>query len=109
MQTIRVVSTTDVPAGTMKKVNVNGRDILIANVNGEYCALNNRCPHMGGSLADGRLESGVVTCPRHGSQYDIKTGVAVGRAKMGPLKVMPRNAERYEVKVEGTDVFIIIP
>ena len=109
MESIRVASTADVPIGKMIKVKANGRVILITNVDGGYYALNNKCPHLGGSLADGTLENGVVTCPRHGSQYEVKSGTAVGKAKLGPIKVMPHNAERVQVKVEGTDIFVTIP
>jgi 3-phenylpropionate/trans-cinnamate dioxygenase ferredoxin subunit len=109
METVRVASTTDVPAGKMKKVNVGGRDILLANINGEYWAINNKCPHLGGSLADGKLEGGAVTCPRHGARFDLKTGEAIGKAKIGPLKITPKNAECYEVNVEGTELIVKIP
>jgi 3-phenylpropionate/trans-cinnamate dioxygenase ferredoxin component len=104
----RIGSTVDVPIGKMKKVNVDNKDILIANVNGVFYALNNRCPHMGGSLADGNLEGDVVTCPRHSSQFNVKTGTAVGKAKIGPLKIMPKDAEMYEVKIDGTDLMVKI-
>jgi len=109
MESIRVASTTDVPAGKMIKVNINGRFILIANVDGSYYALNNKCPHLGGSLADGTLENGVVTCPRHGSQFEVRSGTAVGKAKLGPIKVMPHPAQKYEVRIEGTDLIVRIP
>jgi 3-phenylpropionate/trans-cinnamate dioxygenase ferredoxin component len=109
MASIRVVGTTDVPPGKMKKVTVGGKDILIANVNGVYWALNNKCPHMGGSLAEGVLDGDIVTCPRHGSQYDVKTGQAVGKAKVAFFRILPGNAEHYQTRVEGNDVIVELP
>jgi nitrite reductase/ring-hydroxylating ferredoxin subunit len=109
MEFMRVASTAEVPAGKMKKVNVRGKDVLIANVDGVYCALSNTCPHFGGSLADGTLHGNVVTCPRHGAQFDLKTGAAVGKAKVVLFRMMPKNAESYETKVEGTDVMVNLP
>jgi 3-phenylpropionate/trans-cinnamate dioxygenase ferredoxin component len=109
MASIRAVGTGDVPEGKMKKVTIGGRVLLIANVNGVYCALNNKCPHMGGSLADGTLQGDIVTCPRHGSQYNVRTGEAVGKAKVAFIRVMPHDAERYETRVEGSDVIVELP
>jgi 3-phenylpropionate/trans-cinnamate dioxygenase ferredoxin subunit len=93
----------------MKKVTVAGRELLIAHVSGVYYALNNKCPHMGGSLADGTLQGEIVTCPRHGSQFNVRTGEAVGKAKVAFIRIMPHNAERYETRVEGTNVIVELP
>jgi 3-phenylpropionate/trans-cinnamate dioxygenase ferredoxin subunit len=109
MAWIRVASTSEVPEGQMKKVTAGGKEIMIANVQGVYCALNNKCPHMGGSLAGGTLQGDIVTCPRHGSQYNVKTGEAVGKAKILFFSTMPRNAEWYETRIEGTDLLIELP
>ena len=109
MASIRAASTADVPDGKMKKVAAGGRELLIANVNGVYYALNNRCPHMGGSLANGTLQGDIVTCPRHGSQYNVKTGEAVGKAKVAFIRVMPHNAECYGTRIEGTDLIVELP
>jgi len=106
MEFVRVASTTEVPIGKMKKVNVRGKDVLIVNVNGAHCALNNACPHSGGSLAEGTLNGSVITCPRHGAQFDVKTGEAVGSAKIMFFKVKPKNAESYEIKIDGTTVMV---
>jgi len=55
-------------------VVVGGKEVLLANVDGSYFAIANKCTHAGGSLAKGSLEGSIVTCPRHGSQFDLKTG-----------------------------------
>jgi 3-phenylpropionate/trans-cinnamate dioxygenase ferredoxin component len=109
MAWIRAVSTMTVPEGTMKKVAIGGREIAIIHVGGAYCALDNKCPHMGGSLADGTLEGDLVTCPRHGSQYNVRTGEAVGKATVLFFHTMPRNAAWYETRVEGTNVLVELP
>lgn len=62
--------------------------------------------HLGGSLVEGVLEGNVVTCPRHGSRFDVKTGKAVGKAKIAFIKIMPRDEKSYAVKVEGTDIML---
>ena len=60
-----VTNTADLAPGDMKLVNLDGEEIAIANVDGEYFAFNNTCPHAGGPLAEGELEGDIVTCPWH--------------------------------------------
>lgn len=103
---MRVASTTDIPAGKMIKVKLGDKDVMIARVGDDYCALNNACPHANGSLADGTLTDGVVTCPKHKAQFNARTGEAVGEAKIIVFRTMPKNAVTYEVKIEGTDILI---
>ena len=47
-----------------------------------------------------------MTCPRHGSRFDVKTGKAVGKAKVAFIKIMPKDEKSYVVKVEGTDIML---
>jgi nitrite reductase/ring-hydroxylating ferredoxin subunit len=106
MNFIRATSTTEVLEGKTKKVVVGGKDFLIANVKGEFYALSNICPHAGGSLADGTLNGSTITCKKHGAQFDLKTGEAVGDAKILFFKTKPKNAGCYKVQLNGTDVMI---
>jgi nitrite reductase/ring-hydroxylating ferredoxin subunit len=106
MEFIKAASTTEIPQGTMKKVNVNGKVVLIANIDGKFYALNNVCPHSGGSLADGKLNGNVVTCPKHGAQFNVKTGETVREAKILFFKTKPANAGCYEVQVKDGNVMI---
>ncbi|MEE2876712.1 MAG: Rieske 2Fe-2S domain-containing protein [Candidatus Neomarinimicrobiota bacterium] len=56
---------------------VHEKPVAIFNIDGKYAAMDNRCPHRGGSLGDGALEGKVVTCPWHGWQFNCRTGEAV--------------------------------
>lgn len=105
----KTVSTSGLPAGTMKKVTVDGTVLLIANVGGTYYAINNTCPHLGGSLADGKLEGNFVRCPRHGARFDVTNGKNVGQAKIAFVKMKVKDTQSYPVKVEGGDVLVEIP
>src|SRR5512136_751239 len=60
--------------GAMAEVEVDSQLLLIARVEGQYYATEARCAHMGGELAKGKLNGFTVTCPRHGSQYDVRDG-----------------------------------
>ena len=99
----------DIPPGGRKLVELNGRGVVVFNLAGEFFALNNRCPHRGGSLCHGKLtglvqssEPGdyqysrkgeIIRCPWHSWEFDIRTG----KSWCDPGKV---RARRYEVTVE---------
>lgn len=109
MEYVRVADKAELPPNKMIVVNVGGKEVLLTNVDGSYYAIANKCTHAGGSLAKGVLEGSIVTCPRHGSQFDVKTGEAVGKAKIAFLKINIKDEESYTVKVEGTDILVGIP
>jgi 3-phenylpropionate/trans-cinnamate dioxygenase ferredoxin component len=67
----------DLKSGEMKKVMKMGYEILLARVGDTYYASEDRCRHMGGDLSQGKLEGTIVTCPLHGSQYDLQNGHVV--------------------------------
>ncbi|MDH5417969.1 MAG: Rieske 2Fe-2S domain-containing protein, partial [Nitrosopumilus sp.] len=77
MGKIIVGKTSDIPAGKMIKVSVDGRDILVANINGEYCATDDSCTHSGSSLSEGKLDGCIITCGWHAAEFDCKTGKLV--------------------------------
>jgi 3-phenylpropionate/trans-cinnamate dioxygenase ferredoxin subunit len=106
MEFIRVADKTELPANKMIQVVVAGKEVLLANVDGSYYAIANKCTHLGGSLSKGSLEGSIVTCPRHGSRFDVKTGRAIAGAKIGFIKMNVKDEESYTVKIEGTDIFV---
>ena len=94
--------------GAMKEVTVQGRTILLARVGDRYYATDNACPHMGAKLSQGMLAGSIVTCPRHGSQFDLSDGHVVRWTDFPGLvsslaKVIkkPRSLGTYAVKLEG--------
>ena len=105
----------ELEAGNMQAVEVGVKKVLVARIGDEYYAADNACPHLKGSLADGRLEGSVVTCPRHGSQFDLRDGHVVrwtdwSRAKLSVAKALksPRPLKMYETKVEGGRVLVAV-
>ncbi len=102
--------------GTVKQINIDGKEILLAKIDGQYLAADNRCPHMGGQLHLGKLEGSIISCPRHGSQFDLKDGRAVRWLKgsglvsaLGKALKPPRPIKTYPVKIEGNRLTIDIP
>ena len=103
----------DLANGTMKEVKIEGHDILLARIADKYYAIDNRCPHLGGNLSRGRFEGTVVTCPVHGSQFDITDGRIVRWLKgSGPLQTVskmfkgPKPVAIYKVKIEDNKVLV---
>jgi 3-phenylpropionate/trans-cinnamate dioxygenase ferredoxin subunit len=97
----------DLADGAMKALDVEGNRILLARDGDLYFAANERCPHMGGPLSRGILEGTVVTCPRHGSRFDLSSGEVVrwtdwSGVKLALAKVVrpPRPVKTYPVRVE---------
>jgi len=69
------IDPTDVPMdGRVRAVVVDGRSVAVTRCDGKLGALENRCPHQGGPLAEGSIEKGWLRCPWHGYDYDPLTG-----------------------------------
>jgi nitrite reductase/ring-hydroxylating ferredoxin subunit len=100
----KVATKVDLPPGKMIGVEVSGKWLIIANINGEYFAMNGKCNHAGGELWKGTLMSYVVKCPKHGSEYDIRTG----KVMKGPWIPFAKTTEEktFPVTVEGDDIFV---
>jgi nitrite reductase/ring-hydroxylating ferredoxin subunit len=105
---VKVAETSEISAGKMKMVKLEGKEILIANVNGNYFAIGDICTHAGGDLSKGSLEGNIVTCPKHGSKFDVTTGKVVSGPKILFIHPKINDEAFYEVKVEGKDVLLKI-
>lgn len=96
---VKVAAVGDVPPGEMIIVEAGGEEVVIANVDGEFCAFNNSCSHRGGPLGEGILTGEVVECPFHGGQFNIRTGEAVSAPPTEAVKTYPIQIEGDEIKV----------
>jgi nitrite reductase/ring-hydroxylating ferredoxin subunit len=96
---VNVADTQDIQPSQMKEVEVNGEKICLANVEGKYYAIGNVCTHLGGPLAQGKLEGYEVQCPWHGSRFDIRTG----RVARPPAM---RSEPTYEIRVEDDNILV---
>ena len=102
----------ELKSGTIKVVTAGEREILLTRVGDKYYATDNRCPHMKGDLSQGKLEGTVVTCPLHGSRFDISNGQVVRwlkgglMSKLGSALKLSKNLTVYNVKVEDGKVLV---
>ncbi len=81
----------NIPEGGLEMVLSGDRKVAVANVGGELHAFDDTCTHRGCSLADGTLDGSVVTCPCHGSQFDVTTGAVVRGPAEEPVAVVDLN------------------
>jgi nitrite reductase/ring-hydroxylating ferredoxin subunit len=68
------IATAALPSGALREVNLNGHSVLLINLGQRVHAVEGICPHQGGILADGSLESNQLVCPEHGAHFDVETG-----------------------------------
>jgi len=130
-----VAAVADFPAGTRRRIEIDGRAIVVLNIAGEYFALLDRCPHKGGSLASGVLtglvssptpgeyaylkQGEILRCPWHGWEFDVRTGQSFcsglkTRARPLPVHIAPGSdivegpyrAETFPVSVEQSYVVV---
>ena len=73
----------------IKLLHVNGKRIALARTEDGYVAFEDYCTHRGGSLADGMTARGVVQCPWHGSQFDVRTGEVCAGPAAKPIATFP--------------------
>lgn len=95
----RIGKTKDVAAGTMRVFDVAATKISVANADGHLHAFDDTCTHAGCSLARGTLEGTTVTCPCHGSQFNVTSGAVL----RGPAR---RPVRTRALQLDGEDLLV---
>ncbi len=96
-----VCTTDELPEGSMKLVEVDGIEIGVFNCGGELLAIEDRCSHDDGPLAEGEFDPAACTveCPRHGSLFDLRSGRPKTLPAFAPV-------ETFEVRVEDGEIHV---
>lgn len=99
---VKVANRSDLPPGEGMVVELKGNRIALFNINGEFYAIDNTCPHRGGPLGEGYCDptNMTVQCPWHGWTFNVQTGVS-------PVNPSAR-VESFEVKVEGDEIQVAL-
>ena len=128
---VEAAKVNEIPSGKMKHVELNGKEIVVSNVNGKYYAMDDRCGHMNALLSMGNVSNdNLVTCPFHGARFDVTNGKKVGEPVLTPsqeMEPLPKSWQKYlehagqlmshiktydqevyEVKVEGDSIRVRI-
>ena len=99
MAYVKVGKVSDVPEGTAKVYEVNGRAIAVCNVDGTLYGVDDVCTPDEGSLDQGDLEDFEIECPRHGARFDVRTGEVKALPAVLPI-------DTFGVRVDGDDIEI---
>ena len=98
-QFTKIADVADIHQGEVKIICAQGQSFAVTKICNEIFVVENLCTHDGGPLEKGSLHGYVIECPRHGAQFDLRTGLPV----CVPAKIPIRN---YPVRIYGTDVEI---
>ncbi len=85
--------------GEWRVVDVDGAQIVVFNLDGEFYALEDVCTHDGGQLTGGHIEGDQIVCPRHGAHFCIRTGEALTPPAYEPTAKFPVRIEAGNVQV----------
>jgi nitrite reductase/ring-hydroxylating ferredoxin subunit len=85
----------EIPAGTARRVVIDGREVAVVHTEGEVFAVGDQCSHADVSLSEGEVDGCTLECWLHGSRFDLRTGDPTGLPAITPVPV-------YPVKVEGS-------
>ncbi len=98
---VRVADLSDCPPGSLLDIEARQESLVLANVDGDLYALENRCSHQDYPLSDGELEGERLECLYHGARFDVCTGKAVGLPAIKPV-------ETYTVELRGQEIYVQI-
>jgi nitrite reductase/ring-hydroxylating ferredoxin subunit len=95
---IEAAKVNEIPDGKMKHVEVDGKEVLIANVGNKFYAISDRCGHMNALLSMGNITGTTVTCPFHGSKFDVTTGKKLSEPILTPsqeMEPLPKTWQKF--------------
>lgn len=95
----KVAETSELSPGEMKSVQLGQEELCLANVDGNFYAIENSCSHMGGPLASGELDGEQVECPLHGAIFNVVTG----EVQNPPAR---DGVQAREVRISGNDILV---
>ena len=97
---VKVASVSEIPPESGKLVEIEGKRIAVFHVGGRYYATDDTCPHRGGPLSEGVLQGDVVTCPWHGSEFNVTTGAVLSPPARSGVTHYPLRESAGELSVE---------
>lgn len=104
----------EVPERGLKTFKAGGTAVVVARVDGGFCAVDHKCPHLGGNMGGGRLEGRAIVCPVHGSRFDMCTGQVLAWApkmpglarRLGSIVKRPTPIQSHRVEEEGGKLYL---
>jgi 3-phenylpropionate/trans-cinnamate dioxygenase ferredoxin subunit len=110
---LEVCKENELKDGGVRVIKAGKLELLITIIGDKYYAVDNRCPHLGARLSQGKIKGTIITCPPHGSRFDLRDSSVVrwtdwSGIKLAASKLLrsPRPIATYPVKVEGGSIFV---
>ena len=101
-QYVKAIKKSELANGVKRTVLVAGKRLMIANIGGEFFAIDDACTHLGCSLGtEGTLAGSIITCGCHGGQFDVTSGNVV-------VPPPQKKVTSYPVRIEGDDVLVSV-
>jgi len=88
--------------GEMRALRVDGVDVLLCRVDGQYFAMANQCTHARQALHTGKLRGFEIKCPLHGARFDIRTGRCLAAPATQPVRTFPVRIESGKLSISVT-------
>ena len=101
LEYITIAKVGAIPTGEGRSFSVGNRMVALFYVDGEYWAIDDFCPHMGASLADGFVEDGTVSCPWHAWRFRVCDGTWCDNPKI--------KTDSFPVRIQGEEIQVAIP
>ena len=102
LEYLEIAPVSELPNGERLFVDIGDKPIVIFNIAGQFFAIGDVCTHDDGPLGDGDLEDHNIVCPRHGAEFDVRTGKVTSMPAVVDIPA-------YPVKVRGNMIFIGLP
>ena len=100
---VRIADADRIPVREGRAAIVDGREIAIFNLGDRFVAVDNRCPHQGGPLADGIVANGAIVCPLHAWKITLRTGAVERPTGVGAC------VRSYPARLEAGVVLVALP
>jgi 3-phenylpropionate/trans-cinnamate dioxygenase ferredoxin subunit len=98
---ILLTKTSDIPENRVSCFNINGHNVVLSQIKGEFFALQNKCSHADQTFNKGRVRGHKLLCPLHGAIFDIRDGSVLSAPAFQPVK-------SYSLKIDGDDILICL-
>jgi len=96
---VKIGEVGELEPGEKKQIDLDGIEVALFNVDGNYYVIEDVCSHDGAPLCHGKFSGEEITCPRHGARFNVKSGAALCMPAVEAI-------DTYEVKIEGNDLLI---
>lgn len=95
----RVASVAEFKVDEVRVVDVDNVMVAVYNLDGDFIAIEDVCPHDGSEIASGCVKNGILECPHHGATFDLRSGDVLTPPAYDPLEMMQLRVENGFVEV----------